>query len=416
MGLLLAVQLPPPYGLSKEALYLTTESRMPTERLVEIMSTNKMILEHQDPSRPVSIENVHTLAEPLNDLEVQDHVLNYQVPVFIRQRNIGLVVLDSVAANYRAEMEGSTEALSNRGHDLVRLGKLLRSLANEGVAVVVANQVGDRFDVRPEDTPSAYAQNQQQQQTVIHRRPPPPPSQSGPFSSSPIPLPTSTPTPPPKRNGATAQHSLTHLGPPSSSGAPESPTVSNGLSQVTDMIPSYMPTPTTLTLDHQLRFFTGWGDIPPQQTQYTLHHLHLPNAEVIQSQNLKTPTLGLIWANQIACRVALKVLSGSDSHGLDEEGAAEEDNSGRDGNAGAITQLGRDTVTRVQEQSRRNTPITIRRQKRRALTIVFAPWVAGTPAMRQKTSSGNDNEQSDMPVPGPEGIEYEIRGDGFRIL
>ena len=49
-----------------------------------------------------------------------------------------------------------------------------------------------------------------------------------------------------------------------------------------------------MTLDHQQRFFTGWGDDPP-----SLRH-------VIGEESLKTPSLGLVWSSQIACRVVLK--------------------------------------------------------------------------------------------------------------
>ena len=53
-------------------------------------------------------------------------------------------------------------------------------------------------------------------------------------------------------------------------------------------------TPTThyplLTLDHQQNFFTGWSCGPHNE---------------YQNHNLKTPSLGLVWTNQIACRIAL---------------------------------------------------------------------------------------------------------------
>lgn len=48
----------------------------------------------------------------------------------------------------------------------------------------------------------------------------------------------------------------------------------------------------SLTLDYQQRWFTGWGDVP----------LAGPGAD---ASKLKTPSLGLVWSNQIACRVAL---------------------------------------------------------------------------------------------------------------
>jgi DNA repair protein RAD57 len=41
-----------------------------------------------------------------------------------------------------------------------------------------------------------------------------------------------------------------------------------------------------LALDHQQRFFTGWGDDP-------------------SVTDLKTPSLGLTWTNQLSARVAL---------------------------------------------------------------------------------------------------------------
>ena len=43
-----------------------------------------------------------------------------------------------------------------------------------------------------------------------------------------------------------------------------------------------------LSLDHQQRFFTGWGD-----GRYSV------------GRNIKTPSLGLVWSNQLACRIAL---------------------------------------------------------------------------------------------------------------
>ncbi|CAI4212520.1 unnamed protein product [Parascedosporium putredinis] len=52
-----------------------------------------------------------------------------------------------------------------------------------------------------------------------------------------------------------------------------------------DAIPA--PAPPALLLDHQQRWFTGWGDDP--YADYVL----------------KTPSLGLVWSTQIACRIAL---------------------------------------------------------------------------------------------------------------
>jgi len=51
--------------------------------------------------------------------------------------------------------------------------------------------------------------------------------------------------------------------------------------------PSGGITPDPLALDHQLRWFSGWGD---QQHDVS---------------GLKTPSLGLVWTNQIAARIVL---------------------------------------------------------------------------------------------------------------
>jgi DNA repair protein RAD57 len=200
-----------------------------------------------------SLNRILSIQTP--DLESQDHILRYQVPVAIQRHNIGLIVIDSIAANYRAEFErpgGAQEQLNGKGNQantnnqdrragqamaerktqLVQLGAFLRNLARtENIAIVISNQVADRFS--PQSI--SYAPPSQQQ--------------------------ASGPVPP-----------------------PSTPTITSD----------------PLTLDHQQRWFTGWGDLPP----YTPGH-----------NSLKTPSLGLVWTNQIAGRIALikEGLGGSDS-------------------------------------------------------------------------------------------------------
>jgi DNA repair protein RAD57 len=118
---------------------------------------------------------------------------------------------------------------------------LLRDLArSENIAVVVANQVADRFT--GSDTRRANYEDPQQTQ------------------SNPLAL---------KGEVGTSSHPL------SSTTAPQ-PTHPNTKFDRTE----------ALTLDHQQRWFTGWGDDP-------------------SITDPKTPSLGLIWTTQIACRIAL---------------------------------------------------------------------------------------------------------------
>jgi DNA repair protein RAD57 len=163
--------------------------------------------------------------------------VRYQLPEAARRCGAGLVVVDSVAAHFRAEMldererggsgggsggggGGAAAAMAERRARLVGLGALLRRLARDaGAAVVVSNQVADRI------------------------------GGFEPSSSMPASAPATAPA-------AIGGHHPQQQDP--------------------------------LALDHQQRWFTGWGDsAPPPGT------------------GEKTPTLGLAWANQIAGRVAL---------------------------------------------------------------------------------------------------------------
>lgn len=193
--LLLSAQLPPPHGLSRPTLYISTEHPLPTTRVTQLTKNHPLLSTHPNPP---SLDSIYTLQTP--DLESQEHILTYQLPVALSRHNVGLVILDSIAANYRAERSSANHpsALATRSAQLVRLGALLRSLAREhDCAIVVANQVADRF--APVSTTSRA-------------------SASGPnnlFSSSPA---------------STA--------------------------------PNSAPAPSVLSLDHQQRFFTGWGAHP----------------------------------------------------------------------------------------------------------------------------------------------------------
>ncbi|KAJ4987515.1 DNA repair protein RAD57 [Stagonosporopsis vannaccii] len=243
LTLLLAVQLPPPRGLSKTAVYISTEAVLSTTRLTQLLASHPALARAAPAERP-SLARVLAIQTP--DLESQEHILRYQLPVAIKKHNVGLVVLDSVAANYRAEFDkkgpGSAAAsMAKRGSQLVQLGALLRELARtEGVAVVVANQVADRFTTPP-SAPNS---------TTISRT-------------------TST----------------NSQGTRDNTPQPPNPTPPVPASQLDG---SVLLSPDPLALDHQQRWFTGWGDVP-----HAAPH------------TLKTPSLGLVWTNQLACRIAL---------------------------------------------------------------------------------------------------------------
>jgi len=259
LTLLLAVQLPPPHGLSRPALYISTESQLSTRRLSQMLA-NHPLLKGCDPAKRPSLDKIISTVTP--DLESQDHILQYQVPVEVQRRNIGLIVIDSVAANYRAEFDRAARPAASSHHgsnmatrttELVKLGAHLRDLARRyNLAVVVANQISDRLSARPMPIP----------------RPPvpetiPPATQESPLASRSRHL---LPPAPPSSEPPSSDHPYV---PPREFALPAAPPV--------------------LHLDHQQRFFTGWGDDPLGDG----------------GTALKTPSLGLVWTTQIACRVAL---------------------------------------------------------------------------------------------------------------
>jgi len=136
------------------AVYISTEAPLSTPRLLQIANT---LNRRFDPQPPVSTDRV--LSITCSDLETQDHILRYQLPVTVARHNIGVVVVDSIAANFRAEFDrpdakrvkttSAAEApahMARRGGELVGVGQGLRELARRHkLAVVVANQVSDRF-------------------------------------------------------------------------------------------------------------------------------------------------------------------------------------------------------------------------------------------------------------------------------
>ncbi|KAL2041721.1 hypothetical protein N7G274_005505 [Stereocaulon virgatum] len=301
LTLLLSAQLLPPHGLARPTLYISTEHPLPTTRLSQLLTTHPLLSTASTTNRAnaPSLNRILTLNTP--DLESQEHILTYQLPVALSRHNIGLIIIDSITANYRAERgsDKTAAALATRSAQLVKLGALLRSLAREhDCAIVVANQVADRF--APVSTTSRTSAASSGPSTI--------------FSSSPI---------------------------------------SKGTQGNKE------PTPSVLSLDHQQQFFTGWGSHPSSSSSSL-------SSSTLQTTNLKTPSLGLVWANQIACRIALIKERDYGTAGTGEE---EVNVSGTGGGEWSS------------------------RRWRRWMRPVFAPWVEGKG-----------------------GVEFEIWGGGVRAV
>lgn len=301
LSLLLAVQLPPPHGTGRRALYISTEAPLSTRRLTQMLTNNPVLSSLPGDQKP-SLDNIVSTTTP--DLESQEHILTYQVPVQVERSNIGLIILDSVAANYRAEFDradsknkGQGSNMGARSAELVRLGMLLRDLAmKHNLAVVVSNQVADRFGIgspvlsrtqptapttKTPYTAAAAAAGAAGQRENTYGQESPLAARSKNSNPPPLPLiePTSSMADVLPRSSLPLGHEEADEQPPPPTAPPPPPTDEL-------MCPPAHP---ALTFDHQQRWFTGWGDDPSPASGY----------------GMKTPSLGLVWATQVACRIAL---------------------------------------------------------------------------------------------------------------
>src|SRR2546421_12945729 len=78
LTLLLSAQLPPPQGLSRSAIYMSTEAQISTKRLRQILSSHQRLCNPSISTHP-SLDNVRSI--PIQDLEAQEHILEYQLPI-----------------------------------------------------------------------------------------------------------------------------------------------------------------------------------------------------------------------------------------------------------------------------------------------------------------------------------------------
>ncbi|OQD89553.1 hypothetical protein PENANT_c002G05745 [Penicillium antarcticum] len=319
MSLCLAVQLPKPYGLRRRALYISTEHPLSTPRLFQLIECHPILSTLPAEDAP-SLEDI--LSINAMDLETQDHILSYQLPVAIQRYNIGLVIIDSITSNYRAEHSSTNAiALATRTTELAKLGHMLRNLAvDEDVAIVVANQVSDRFDMPdvpddPDTDDEPASQEPVPSQTGEDIEFPDPMSNvsmSQPAMSEPSmaqPAMSQPPMPQPSMSQpVTMDFENTQQAPSDSQDPPSSSAISSSqfYGDHDENTFQQMHCDTDLTFKQatsvhlQERYFTGWGD------DFSPH------------ASLKNPAMGIFWSSQIACRIALKKEESGHEIGADD--------------------------------------------------------------------------------------------------
>lgn len=142
MQLSLCVQLPKSLGgLDGKCVYITTEGDLPTRRLDEMIRSKSQ----KDGFQSLSQDNIFTVN--CNDLANQEHILNVQLPILMeRNHDIRLIIVDSVSHHVRVELERRSfkDSQDNRHYVDKMAQNLLNFSIKHSVAVVVANQVGDK--------------------------------------------------------------------------------------------------------------------------------------------------------------------------------------------------------------------------------------------------------------------------------
>ncbi|KAJ6262205.1 DNA repair protein rhp57 [Drechslerella dactyloides] len=327
LRLCFAIQQPPH---NRSAIYICTESQISTKRMASMLAG---LQQRQVPGwETLSLDRIQTaMCQYLDTLE---HIVRYQLPVAIDRFGVGLVIVDSIAANFRVDDDdddtaggdsntnttsttpkpkeknkgrGRVNKLARRAGDIVRLGTCLKEMAvRKNIAIVVANQVSDVFEPyrRPNNN---------------HDRPT--------FPSTPSTLPSSSRWPP---------------GYPSSS-------QDIATSQIPSTAANSADDDILLTYDYQARWFTGWGDV--DETDEAL---------AAAAGKLKTPALGMAWTNLLDARIAL--VKGTFGRPVRGDAAT-----GGVGGAG-------DTVAAAEGEE------GWEEYTRRWMRVVFAPWAeSGVP-------------------------------------
>jgi len=134
-------------GLAGSACYLTTSSKLPTARLLQISQTHELL----SPSF-CSLEHVHTISIPTSDF--LQLVLTTILPSFIqeqettqRKKPVKLVIIDALAELFHSMGKTTTNTLVERKQNIAKISASLHEIASSyNIAIVVLNEVVDNFD------------------------------------------------------------------------------------------------------------------------------------------------------------------------------------------------------------------------------------------------------------------------------
>ncbi|RIA91256.1 Rad51-domain-containing protein [Glomus cerebriforme] len=146
LQLCLTVQLPTELGgLEGGAVYICTEGniQMLIKRTKQMICMIKQRYDHlKDTDLLDKIKYI-----TVSNLDTQYQVLHLQLPILLSRNKIRLVIIDSIAANFRAAYNSSDASiLLQRSKELCKLGTKLKEISDQfQLPVICVNQVSDLF-------------------------------------------------------------------------------------------------------------------------------------------------------------------------------------------------------------------------------------------------------------------------------
>jgi len=146
LQLALQVQLPVEHGgLGGGAIYIGTEGNFPQRRLDQLHEAFSSKHAAHLPRGHDLRDNIYI--KSVSSIDQLFRSMIQQVPPLVQQRNVRLVIIDSIAALLRYEYGTGASQLIERSKVIFSQANQLKQIADQlQVAVVVVNQVSDRID------------------------------------------------------------------------------------------------------------------------------------------------------------------------------------------------------------------------------------------------------------------------------
>ncbi|XP_068610050.1 DNA repair protein XRCC3 [Brachionichthys hirsutus] len=147
LQLCLSVQYPPQHGgLNAGAVYVCTEDTFPIKRLQQLIGDQPRLRSDVAPSLIGSLQfSDHVYVEHAADLASLQVCLSRRVPLLLARGLVRLLVVDSVAALFRAEFQA--DDWLERNKQMLNFSSTLHHLSQEfTVPVLCINQVTDVFN------------------------------------------------------------------------------------------------------------------------------------------------------------------------------------------------------------------------------------------------------------------------------